>query len=130
MVTKDNCYTMPRHNLLLAGDVAYGANKQFEPEARTALRLSHFLSNFLQVSSSLRSGVSGASSKRQDPEVHAPVFQGIAPAMYVLTSSDFARWKKIQRPKRSPQTNCGVRTLGQMFAFDYMDNIYICKEES
>ncbi|XP_025116243.1 LOW QUALITY PROTEIN: uncharacterized protein LOC112577393 [Pomacea canaliculata] len=50
MVTKDNCYTMPRHNLLLAGDVAYGANKQFEPEARTALRLSHFLSNFLQNS--------------------------------------------------------------------------------
>ncbi|PVD20991.1 hypothetical protein C0Q70_19155 [Pomacea canaliculata] len=57
MVTKDNCYTMPRHNLLLAGDVAYGANKQFEPEARTALRLSHFLSNFLQVSSSLRTAV-------------------------------------------------------------------------
>nr|KAG5707180.1 hypothetical protein BaRGS_017864 [Batillaria attramentaria] len=47
-VTKDNCHTMATHNLILAGDVAYGVHKQFESEFRTALRLSHFLSNFLQ----------------------------------------------------------------------------------
>ncbi|KAK7115191.1 uncharacterized protein [Littorina saxatilis] len=47
-VTSKTCHTMAPHNLIMAGDVAYGAKKQFEPEARTGLRLSHFLSNFLQ----------------------------------------------------------------------------------
>ena len=50
-VTATTCHTMAPHNLIMAGDVAYGANKQFESEARTALRLSHFLCNFLQVRS-------------------------------------------------------------------------------
>ena len=48
-VTATTCHNMAPHNLVMAGDVAYGAKKQFEPEARTALRLSHFLCNFLQV---------------------------------------------------------------------------------
>ncbi|KAK7497619.1 hypothetical protein BaRGS_00011014, partial [Batillaria attramentaria] len=47
-VNKDNCHTVASHNLMLPGDVAYGVHTQFEVEARTALRLSHFLCNFLQ----------------------------------------------------------------------------------
>jgi len=50
--TAQNCHQMAPHNLVLSGDVAYGVQKQFESEGRTALRLSYFLSNYLQVSSS------------------------------------------------------------------------------
>ena len=50
--TAENCHQMAPHNLVLSGDVAYGVQKQFESEGRTALRLSYFLSNYLQVSSS------------------------------------------------------------------------------
>ncbi|KAL8589311.1 hypothetical protein ACOMHN_052314 [Nucella lapillus] len=47
-VTPQTCHNMAPHNLVMSGDVAYGANRQFESEARIALRLSHFLCNFLQ----------------------------------------------------------------------------------
>ncbi|KAK0060871.1 hypothetical protein Bpfe_009740 [Biomphalaria pfeifferi] len=47
-VTPDNCHSLPNHRLYLPGDVAYGANSQFESEGRTALRLAHFLSMYLQ----------------------------------------------------------------------------------
>ena len=43
-----NCMNKPKWHLKLPGDVAYGVETQFEPQARTALRLSHFLSNYLQ----------------------------------------------------------------------------------
>lgn len=47
-VNRDNCHTFKEEELELPGDVAYGVEKQFSSQARTALRLSHFLSNFLQ----------------------------------------------------------------------------------
>ncbi|OWF48814.1 uncharacterized protein LOC110452602 [Mizuhopecten yessoensis] len=47
-VTKDNCHTMSPSALELPGSVAYGADKQFEMQARMALRISHFISNFMQ----------------------------------------------------------------------------------
>ncbi len=47
-VDKDNCHEKRPEELELPGDVAFGAEKVFSPQARTALRLSHFLSNFLQ----------------------------------------------------------------------------------
>ena len=49
-ITGENCHQVAPHNLVMAGDVAYGAKKQFEHDARTAVRLTHFLCNFLQVS--------------------------------------------------------------------------------
>ena len=49
-ITGENCHQVARHNLVLAGDVTYGVEIQFENEGRTALRLSHFLCNFFQVS--------------------------------------------------------------------------------
>ncbi len=49
-MNKDNCYTYKKEDLELPGDVSYGVEKQFSYQARTALRLAHFLSNFLQVS--------------------------------------------------------------------------------
>lgn len=45
---KGNCRTKPDYELFLPGDAGYGAERQFEGEARTALRLSHFLCDFLQ----------------------------------------------------------------------------------
>lgn len=42
------CGSKETHELFLPGDVAYGVEKQFEAQGRTALRLAHFLSNFLQ----------------------------------------------------------------------------------
>ena len=47
-INGDNCGTFKDEELQLPGDVSYGARKQFSPQARTALRLAHFLSNFLQ----------------------------------------------------------------------------------
>lgn len=48
MVSATNCKTLSENTLQLSGDVAYGADTQFESQGRTALRLSHFLSNFHQ----------------------------------------------------------------------------------
>jgi hypothetical protein len=48
-ITGENCARVGPHNLVLPGDVAYGAAAQFEMEARTALRLAHFLCLHLQV---------------------------------------------------------------------------------
>lgn len=47
-VTRNNCMNYKREELELPGDVSYGVDKQFSYQARTALRLAHFLSNFLQ----------------------------------------------------------------------------------
>ena len=46
--TKENCKTKKAYELYLPGDAGYGTNWQFEGQGRTALRLAHFLSNFLQ----------------------------------------------------------------------------------
>ena len=45
---KQNCKSKQLHELLLPGDAGHGVDKQFEAQGRTALRLAHFLSNFLQ----------------------------------------------------------------------------------
>ncbi|KAH3739738.1 hypothetical protein DPMN_046425 [Dreissena polymorpha] len=50
-IKADNCLTYLQTDstqLYLPGDAAYGVHAQFEPQGRTALRLSHFLSNFMQ----------------------------------------------------------------------------------
>ncbi|XP_005102873.2 uncharacterized protein LOC101862881 [Aplysia californica] len=47
-VTSSNCHEKPNHQLLLPGDVGYGVHKQFRPEGQTAVRLSNFLSLYLQ----------------------------------------------------------------------------------
>jgi len=47
-INKDNCHTFKTDELELPGDVAYNVEKVFSSQARTALRLSHFLSNFMQ----------------------------------------------------------------------------------
>ncbi|XP_041376152.1 uncharacterized protein LOC121388737 [Gigantopelta aegis] len=50
-VRPQNCHTKPKNLLYLPGDVGYGFDSQFETEGRTALRLAHFVSNFLQNTS-------------------------------------------------------------------------------
>lgn len=47
-VTAANCKTQEAFRLYLPGDAGYGAEKYYEAQGRTALRLAHFLSNFLQ----------------------------------------------------------------------------------
>lgn len=48
-VTPDNCKNFWPDDLVLRGDIGFGMDKQFENEARMALRLANFLSAFLQV---------------------------------------------------------------------------------
>ncbi|KAL5010556.1 hypothetical protein ScPMuIL_012861 [Solemya velum] len=43
-----NCQSKSAAELFLPGDVAYDVERQFEAQGRTALRLAHFLSNFMQ----------------------------------------------------------------------------------
>ncbi|KAJ8315213.1 hypothetical protein KUTeg_007363 [Tegillarca granosa] len=47
-VNKDNCHSMPDSYKVLPGDVAYGVESQFDNQARQALRIAHFLTNFYQ----------------------------------------------------------------------------------
>uniref|UniRef100_A0A1I8FL09 G-protein coupled receptor 158 n=1 Tax=Macrostomum lignano TaxID=282301 RepID=A0A1I8FL09_9PLAT len=47
-ITPENCGAQPPDRLVLPGEVGFGADKQFEVQARTALRLAHFLSAFQQ----------------------------------------------------------------------------------
>ena len=47
-VNAENCVDFKDEELVLPGDVSYSVEVIFSPQARTALRLSHFLSNFLQ----------------------------------------------------------------------------------
>lgn len=48
-VTPENCQMFPPDDLVLQGDIGFGMEKQFENEARMALRLANFLSAFLQL---------------------------------------------------------------------------------
>lgn len=51
-LTQDQCQLIAQlcpGKLHLPGNVAYGKEKQFENQARAALRLSHFISSFLQL---------------------------------------------------------------------------------
>ncbi|KAK7107826.1 uncharacterized protein [Littorina saxatilis] len=43
-----NCGDKKAYELFLPGDVNFGVERQFEAQGRTALRLAHFMSNFLQ----------------------------------------------------------------------------------
>ena len=47
-VTMYNCQSLRADQLELPGSVIFGAETQFSSQARAALRLAHFLSNFLQ----------------------------------------------------------------------------------
>ncbi len=47
-VTKDNCHLKDAGDLTMPGSVVYGVAEQLSNQARTAVRLAHFLSNFLQ----------------------------------------------------------------------------------
>lgn len=47
-ITRENCHRFHDDDLHLSGDVAYLVEEQFSPQARSALRLAHFLSDFLQ----------------------------------------------------------------------------------
>jgi hypothetical protein len=43
-------YSYTPQDLILHGDIAYGAEEQFANEAKMAVRLANFISAFLQVS--------------------------------------------------------------------------------
>lgn len=47
-INKENCKTFSNRARLLPGDVGYGVETQFDPQARFALRISHLLSNWYQ----------------------------------------------------------------------------------
>lgn len=48
-INKDNCKSVPASSLNLPGDAAYDVENQFKYQGATALRLSHFLSIFLET---------------------------------------------------------------------------------
>ncbi|XP_062583037.1 uncharacterized protein LOC134244804 [Saccostrea cucullata] len=47
-INRENCKTFSNRAMLLPGDVGYGADTQFDTQARFALRISHLLSNWYQ----------------------------------------------------------------------------------
>lgn len=47
-ISADSCESKHAYERFLPGDAAYDVESQFEAEGRTALRLAHFLSDFLQ----------------------------------------------------------------------------------
>jgi hypothetical protein len=50
MLIKLICYSYHPQDLMLPGDISFGAKEQFENEAKMAVRLANFISAFLQVS--------------------------------------------------------------------------------
>ncbi|KYN03563.1 PREDICTED: uncharacterized protein LOC108773343 [Cyphomyrmex costatus] len=50
---KDNCKNKTPSELMLRGDISFGAEEFFENEAKMAIRLANFISAFLQVSDPL-----------------------------------------------------------------------------
>lgn len=49
-VNEATCKNFHKQDLILHGNIAYGAKEQFENEAKMALRLANFISAFLQIS--------------------------------------------------------------------------------
>ena len=48
-VNEQNCGNRTFEELNLKGDISWGAEKQFENEARMAVRTANFISGYLQV---------------------------------------------------------------------------------
>ncbi|CAG7835947.1 unnamed protein product [Allacma fusca] len=48
-VNNNTCLLLKKHQLVLNGDIGYGAQQQFDNEALQAVRLSNFISSYLQI---------------------------------------------------------------------------------
>ncbi|XP_059141672.1 uncharacterized protein LOC131929461, partial [Physella acuta] len=90
-VTSSNCRHVPNHQLYLPGDVTYGAQQQFEAEGRTALRLSHFLSLYLQQPfASIKGGNSGGAGPRvHDDHLFGEVVANVMGNFRILAAGVF-----------------------------------------
>lgn len=68
-VTRANCLLTVSSQLHMTEDVIYGASEQLEAQGRTALRIAHYLSNFLQNAETLH-GILSSTSEFTNPFRH------------------------------------------------------------
>ena len=126
-VNKDNCKTKKPNELLLPGDAGYGAEKQFEPQGRTALRLAHFLSNFLQnVDEYEEFGILRGDRRLHETQMFAEVVANIMGDFKILGSGIFFdRYKFRMSPpvdNKDPHLTDGItKEYFAPFAFQNED---------
>ncbi|VEL34691.1 unnamed protein product [Protopolystoma xenopodis] len=96
-VTSENCASKLVSDLVLPGEVSFGAEVQFEMEARIALRLAHFLSAYYQndiIGERYGSLKSGFPLNRF--ELFGEVFANVLSSFQIVSSGiffDFQRFK-------------------------------------
>lgn len=89
-VNKINCRRQPPSSLSLSGSVIYGAEKQFESQATTALRLAHFLSSFLQNNEyNVDFGILKGGQQLQEDHIFGEVLANVMSDHKILSSAVF-----------------------------------------
>ncbi|XP_029641233.1 uncharacterized protein LOC115216171 isoform X1 [Octopus sinensis] len=88
VINNINCHKQPPSSLSLSGSVIYGAEKQFESQARTALRLAHFLSSFLQNNEyNVHFGILDGGQQLQEDHIFAEVLANVMSDHKILSSA-------------------------------------------
>ncbi|PAA54605.1 hypothetical protein BOX15_Mlig022400g1, partial [Macrostomum lignano] len=99
-ITPENCGAQPPDRLVLPGEVGFGADKQFEVQARTALRLAHFLSAFQQNVNpdEIYGGVHG-DKYLNEHQIYGEVFSNIMADHWILSSGVYYDRDAFFNPK-------------------------------
>ncbi|XP_059145696.1 uncharacterized protein LOC131932801 [Physella acuta] len=121
-VTSSNCHRLPNHQLQLPGDVTFGAKTQFETEGRTAVRLTQYLSLYLQnVMPDENYGNLRAGGILHVDQLYGEVLANVMGNFKIYTAGLFFDRYKFQNQDRSVRELFGpeaYRKQGSYFAVD------------
>ncbi|XP_014776491.1 uncharacterized protein LOC106873574 [Octopus bimaculoides] len=109
---KDNCASLTANQLLLPGDAGFGAEKQFESQGRTALRLAHFISNFLQnVDEYEEFGILRGDRRLHDTQMYGEVIATVMGDFKIVGAGVFFDQYKY---RISPRNNTDPRYVNEV----------------
>ncbi|CAG5117532.1 unnamed protein product, partial [Candidula unifasciata] len=121
-VTSSNCYQKPEHQLYLPGDVSYGVHTQFEPEGRTALRLTNFLSMYLQNAQPEKNhGILKGGGFLQEDHLFGEVLANVMGNFRIVSAGVFFDRNKFGKPGGATRELFGPWAFRKNNAFYVMD---------
>ncbi|GAB1600779.1 uncharacterized protein LOC106878076 [Argonauta hians] len=89
-MNKTNCHKEPPLRLSLSGELIYGAESQFQYQGRTALRLAHFLSSFLQNNEpNINFGILRGGQQLQEDHIFGEVLANVMSDNKILSTAVF-----------------------------------------
>lgn len=99
-ITPETCGSTPPDKLVLPGEVGFGADKQFEVQARTALRLAHFLSAFQQNVNpdEIYGGLRGDKFLNEH-QIYGEVFSNVMADQWILSSGVYFDRDSFSNPE-------------------------------